>query len=284
MKIITSVVNSTGFIELQYYTLKKHFKGNYTFIVFNDAKPFPDLTNGGDTTLRSSITALCGRLGIECIPVPNDHHIQMDMSRRHADTFNLHVLDYQKRNPDQYLLLDSDMFLVSDFDPAKYIHYESAIVPQTRHDVTYFWPGLCYMDFTRIQNIELLDWKPSPGLDSGGMMQVWLKEQNPESIYTVRHLPSCSWSTEDLPNSLKDNQKLIHFLTTDVRNVKGKFFCELYDGVFLHYRAGGNWRGEGMQLHSRLTDLLKTAILDSPRNTTIFSLLPRRTPLRGSLR
>lgn len=284
MKILTSVVNNTGFIELQYYTLKKHFKGQYEFIVFNDAKGFSDLTNGGDTTLRSKITELCLKLGIQCIEVPNSHHVYMDMSRRHADTFNLHVLDYQKRNPDKYLLIDSDMFLVNDFNPNNYIQYESAIVPQIRHDITYFWPGLCYMDFTRIQNVELLDWKPSPGLDSGGMMEVWLKTQKPESVYSIRHLPSCTWSAADLPSTLKDNEKLVNFLNTDVRNVNGKFFCELYDGVFLHYRAGGNWRGEGMELHTRLTEALKSAILETPRNTTIFSWLHRQRPARGSLR
>jgi hypothetical protein len=27
------------------------------------------------------------------------------------------------------------------------------------------------------------------------------------------------------------------------------------DGIFLHYRAGGNWNGEGMTLHNALTAL-----------------------------
>ena len=33
MKIVTSVVNNPIFIEIQYYTLKKYFKGEFEFIV-----------------------------------------------------------------------------------------------------------------------------------------------------------------------------------------------------------------------------------------------------------
>ena len=34
MKIITAVVNNPDFIEIQYWTLKEHFKGEYEYIVF----------------------------------------------------------------------------------------------------------------------------------------------------------------------------------------------------------------------------------------------------------
>ena len=50
MKIITAVVNNPEFVEIQYHTLKRFYQGNYEFIVFNDAKLFPDYTNGGDVT------------------------------------------------------------------------------------------------------------------------------------------------------------------------------------------------------------------------------------------
>ena len=59
MKIVTAVVNNPIFIEIQYHTLKKFLKGTstegYEFIVFNDAKAFPDFTNDGDITIRSKI-------------------------------------------------------------------------------------------------------------------------------------------------------------------------------------------------------------------------------------
>ena len=64
-----------------------------------------------------------------------------------------------------------------------------------------------------------------------------------------------------MPKKLKDNTKLIDFLKNDVRNVNDKFFCEIYDNVFLHYRAGGNWREEGLDLHKLLSHQLQSSLL-----------------------
>jgi hypothetical protein len=280
MRIITSVVNNVDFIEIQYYTLKKYFKGDYDFIVFNDAKDFPDFTNDGDVTIKRQIEELCQKLNIQCINIPNNHHKNLVMSERHVDTFNNHVLSYQRKNPDKYLLLDSDMFLIDYFDINKWINYESAIVLQSRNNTGYLWPGLCYLDFTKMKNIDLFDWSICPGFDSGGMTKEWLKLQMSENtmpntdeirwtnkefhtktIYFIKHLWSCSWNQDELPNNLRDNKKLIDFFTKDIRNKNGKFFCEIYDNVFLHYRAGGNWLREGLHIHKMLTEQLKEALL-----------------------
>jgi hypothetical protein len=280
MKIITSVVNNPIFIEIQYYTLKKYFQGEYEFIVFNDAKDFPDFTNYNDVTIKSEIQNMCSKLNITCINIQNEHHKSLDMSTRHADTFNKHVLQYQKDNPDKYLLLDSDMFLVDYFDINKYSNYDCAIVLQSRNNEGYLWPGLCYFDMTKMKNFEFINWSLCPGFDSGGMTTEWLKKQmgnipipnnhdirwvdkefHTNDIYFIKHLWSCSWDISELPINLQDNIKLIDFLKNDVRNVNNKFFCEVYDNVFLHYRCGGNWRGEGLDLHKLLTEKLKNSLL-----------------------
>ena len=110
MKIVTAVVNNPGFIEIQYYTLKKYFKGDYEFIVFNDAKDFPDFSNYGNTGIKKQIEAMCSRLNIQCINIPNQNHkIISCAATRCADSMN-YILHYQLQNPDKYLLLDSDMF------------------------------------------------------------------------------------------------------------------------------------------------------------------------------
>jgi hypothetical protein len=279
MKIITSVVNNPVFIEIQYYTLQKYFKGDYEFIVFNDAKNFPDFTNYNDVTIKTQIDDICNKLNIKCINIPNDHHINMSMSHRHADTFNKHVLSYQLTNPDKYLLLDSDMFLVDYFDINKYSNFDCAIVLQSRNNIGYLWPGLCYFDMTKMKHFELIDWSLLPKFDSGGMTHYWLKKQmgntpmpstdeirwtnkefHTNDIYFIKHLWSCSWNMNELPTNLQDN-KLINFLKNDVRNVNNNFFCEIYDNVFLHYRAGGNWRQEGLDVHHLLSQKLKNTLL-----------------------
>jgi hypothetical protein len=129
-------------------------------------------------------------------------------------------------------------------------------------------------------NVELLNWECCRGCDVGGMMQKWLKQQflntpipntdnirwnnkpfHTDSIYCIKHLWSGSWDLTELPSQLVDKQKLIDFMICDVRNTNGKIFCEIYDDVFLHYRAGGNWRGEGLNLHKHLSQLLQDSLL-----------------------
>ena len=102
MKVVTAVVNNPVFIQIQYYTLQKYMKCDYEFIVFNDAKSFADYSNGGDISIKQSIQDLCKMLNIQCINIPNQHHInQQDASIRTADSMNF-ILDYQKRFPDKY--------------------------------------------------------------------------------------------------------------------------------------------------------------------------------------
>lgn len=283
MKVVTAVVNNPIFIELQYHSLKKYFKGDYEFIVFNDAKDFPDFTNGNDATIKTQIEDMCNKLNIKCINIPNSHHkTNMVPSVRTADSLN-YILSYQKNNPDKYLLFDSDMFLINHFDIDKYSQYDCAILLQSRNNFTinYLWNGIYYFDFTKMKNIELLNWSMSPYCDTGGMTQYWLKSQmgntpipstddlrwkknqtfHTNDIYFIQHLWSHTWDINELPTSLQSNTKLIEFIKNDPRNTNGKFFCEIYDDVILHYRAGGNWRHEGLDLHRRLTNKLKDVLM-----------------------
>tara|TARA_X000000950_G_scaffold268946_1_gene347046 strand:- start:1178 stop:2047 length:870 start_codon:yes stop_codon:yes gene_type:complete len=285
MKVITSVVNNPDFIEMQYWTLKEHFKGEYEYIVFNDAKDFPDFTNGGDVGMRKEIENVCKSLNIKCINVKNNHHKYKSCAgSRCADAMN-YILEYQKHNPDEYLLLDSDMFLVDSFDPCKFSQNNSAVVLQSRNNqkIHYIWNGIYYFNIHKMKNLDLLNWSCCPGCDVGGMMQRWLKvqagtkelpdmlemEKNRSSeekyhvndIYFIKYLRSESWRIEELPKNLKENRELIKYLVEDSRNKDGKMFCEIYEDAILHYRAGGNWRKEGMEFHKGSTKKLKEILL-----------------------
>ena len=281
MKIVTAVVNNPTFIEIQYNTLKKFFKGEYEFIVFNDAKSFPDFTNGGNPTIKNSIEMLCNKLEITCINIPNEQHkTNSNAAIRCADSMTF-ILDYQKKNPDKYLLLDSDMFLIDYFDINKYSQYDCAVVLQSRNNfkVNYFWNGIYYFDMTKMKNLDLLNWSCCHGCDVGGMMQEWLQKQmkdkpipntdeirwknklfHTNNIYFIKHLWSCSWDITELPTNIIESSPIIDFIKNDPRNSNNKFFCEIYDNVFLHYRAGGNWLNEGMDLHYNLSNNLYRAI------------------------
>ena len=55
MKVVTAVINNPIFIEIQYNTLKKFMKCDYEYIVFNDAKSFPDYSNGNNILVKEEI-------------------------------------------------------------------------------------------------------------------------------------------------------------------------------------------------------------------------------------
>jgi len=279
MKVVTAVVNNPTFIEIQYHTLQKYMPQPYEFIVFNDAKPFPDYTNNNDPNIRTQIATLCDRLNIRCIPIENSHHEPpggQDAAQRCADAMNV-ILKFQQMNPDTYLQLDSDMFLIDHFHPKRYENKTAAIVLQTStNKIKYFWNGLYYFDIKRIKHPMLLDWSIEAGTDVGGRMKGWLKKEtlgipltdknmaNPnifQSLYFINHLASMNWEPTQFPEQITKNPKLVDFIKNDPRNKGTKIFCEIYDNIFLHYRAGGNWLKEGLDLHKTLAEKLKAALL-----------------------
>lgn len=282
MKVVTAVVNNPEFIEIQYYTLKKHFKGKYEFIVFNDAKDFPDFTNDGDVTIKNKIENICEELNIQCINIPNQHHIYSTFaSNRTADSMNF-ILEYQKQYPDKYLLLDSDMFLIGDFEIDKYNNYSCAVVLQQRPNINYIWNGLYYFNICKLRNLDMMNWNMVAGCDTGAMMYKWLHTQLQnkdvpdalsirnsdtqyiiDDIYFIKHLWSGTWNESEIPDQIRDNHSLLDFLKTDQRNQNEKFYCEIYDNVFLHYRAGGNYNKEGLEFHKLQTEKLKAVLLNS---------------------
>ena len=190
---------------------------------------------------------------------------------------------YQQEHPDQYLVIDSDMFLIREWSASKWREYDAAIVLQSRTDPIYHYPwnGLYYFDMFRLQDKELIRWNRIPGFcDVGGQAASWLEKQmgnHPmpdtqkirwtnqvfytDKIFFIKHLWSGTWDQSDTLDDM--NPTLLAFLTNDPRNVEGKFFCELYDNAFLHYRAGGNWRQEGLAFHQAITQKLKHTLLDT---------------------
>jgi hypothetical protein len=280
MKVLTAVVNNPIFIEIQNYTLKKYMKCDYEFIVFNDAKGFPDFSNGNNPRIKIIIEELCKKLDIKCINIPNEQHINEESACiRCANSMNF-ILEYQKQNPDKYLVIDSDMFLIDYFYEDDYKNFDCAIVLQSRmnNKYNYFWNGLYYFDITKMDNLKMLNWNLN-NYDVGGMMTYWLNNKtknipkteeirwtnnnyNQDGIYYIKHLWSCTWDESEMPEKIKNNKKLVELIKNDIRNSKGKFYYEIYDNKFLHYRAGGNWERRDMKLHEYLSYKLKEVLLE----------------------
>jgi len=140
MKIVTNVVNNPVFIEIQYNLLKRYVRGGeYEFIVFNDAKRYEDYTNNGDIGIRDKIIETCERLGIKCINMDNDNHKEIKAASIRASIVMNEIHNYQMENPDRYIIMDSDMFLIDYMDIDRYDGYKVAYVLQTREEHRYMW-------------------------------------------------------------------------------------------------------------------------------------------------
>ena len=257
MKVISAVVNNPIFICIQYETLKRYMKIPYEFIVFNDAKAFPDYSNFGNAEVRGEITRTCAALGVQCVELENNHHrYRISASDRTADSMNA-IFAYMRRNVDTYLILDSDMFLIDDFYGYDVAY---AFVKQTRDALVYPWNGLVYMDMTRLEDADRVDWNCGAA-DTGGEMAGWLARRDAGTIHWIKHLMSCGWTEKDLPPALASRTALVEFVRNDVR---GAYFCEIYDNKFFHYRAGGNWMKQNPELHRELTLCLQQVLLGAP--------------------
>jgi hypothetical protein len=278
MKVLTVVVNNPIFIELQFLTLKKFLLTPFEFIVFNDAKDYPDYTNRNDITMKKQIENICSKLNIKCINIDNHYQINIHSSSyRHSQSMN-EMLKFQFNNPDLYLILDSDMFLIDFLDINKYINFNAAIVLQQRLNKTinYIWPGLCFFNMNNIHNFYSLRWDMIQNTDNGGASYQWLNNQlnqneefptveylrhsqfNTSNIYFISHLWSLTWNQSELPFN---NNLLLEFLKNDFRNQNDMFYCEIYDKCFLHYRAGSNWTYEDYNLHDSQILKFKDLIL-----------------------
>jgi hypothetical protein len=151
----------------------------------------------------TEIQNTCNKLNLTCINIPNEHHKQnTDAAIRCSDSMN-YMLEYQKQHPDKYLIIDSDMFLIDNFNLSDYDNYDCAIVLQSRMNnrYNYFWNGLVYFDINKMTELHLLNWNLN-GFDVGGMMTYWLNNKT-KSIPITDEL---RWGNKDFN---KDN---IYFL------------------------------------------------------------------------
>jgi hypothetical protein len=266
MKIITIVTTNPIFIELQYKTIKKFIKSNeeIEFIVFNDSKDWPDITNFNDVSIKTNIVEICKSLGIQCINIPNSHHInEFNASKRHADSMNF-ITEFMINNKDKYLIIDNDMFFVDKYDLDNLDNYYVGYVEQIRivnnKKYIYPWPNLLYLNTLLAPNLDILKWDviEGLGLDTGGKAGGWLLTLEKSKIKKFNGLTSGSWNITNFPDNL--NKKLLLFLDKDPRNTSDKYFAELFESKILHYRGGSNWMLNSKKLHNFLTDLLYKTI------------------------
>jgi len=272
--VITHAYLRPDFIEIQDKTFKKFLKDDYEFIVFNDAR---------NQSLRKEITAICNKLNLRCIEIPQAIHDRPYLKRfPHEDRNNAcarcaNVVQYSlnelgfKYNG-LVAIIDSDMFLIKDFSIANFMaNHDIAGIPQSRGNIHYLWNGIVFFNMNTLPDKETMDFNcgiiNGNPVDVGGYTyyyfqkhpEVRKKEINltyPHNFACAQCLKNCqdfacTHNTEFLKQNNFHDARVIAFIQNGPPNMEFTL-----DRTFIHYRGGGNWDGQSAEYHRNKTKIL----------------------------
>lgn len=177
VKIITYAHKRPDFIYLQYESIKKHFKSEYEYIVFN---------NSIDSLKEyDEIHRICNELDIKCVDV----QLVDDIRVTHGEinyTGNRYTnpnvacsypliwtfRNYLSTKDEVVCLIDSDMFFINNIDIEYEIKDKDIIyIPQYRdNNVSYIWNAFACFNIKRRPDLLNLDWHP--GVVNGSVCDV----------------------------------------------------------------------------------------------------------------
>ena len=222
IQIFTSVVNRPDFVLLQNSLFKKFLNHEYVFHVVDDSV---------DEIMTQEFEKICKINDIKYYRKPFNNK-SLNPAQACADTVQWTYDNIIKKNhaEDIVFFLDSDMFLIDEFDIEEYM--SDAIIaglPQVRGHVTYMWNGIMFFNMPKIEdkNIDFSDGMVDGEMtDVGGNMYWYFKNTGIEMKKTNEEFPTYP----------------THFNDIDLQKDSGGYNMELHlDDKFLHYRSGTNW-------------------------------------------
>ena len=215
--IFTSVVNRPDFILLQDYLFKKYLEDEYTFHVVDDS------------TMNKEMETACRTVGARYYKKPSDTEElrSSDPSRACAIAVQWTYDNFIKyRVNDLVLFLDSDMFLVKDFNIKQYM--SDAIIagrPQYREHIYYLWNGLMFFNMPKLHDRDINFYD---GYVDGILTDVGGETHN----YFKR---------TQVPLKETDWRVVSKYKGIDLSEQEG-YEMELHlEDKFLHFRSASNW-------------------------------------------
>ena len=222
--IFTSVVNRPDFVSLQQELFNKFLKNEYKFHVVDDSV---------DARISSEFYWVCKSNGVEYYrKPPADKPMNPAQACAHTIQWTYDNLIRKNHSEDIVLFLDSDMFLIDEFDIEEYM--SDAIIaglPQVRGHVTYMWNGIMFFNMPKIEDkdIDFSDGMVDGEMtDVGGHTYWYFKNSGVVMKKTNEEFPTYP----------------THFNDLELQNeeVTKGYNIELHlDDKFLHYRAATNW-------------------------------------------
>lgn len=247
IRIFTSVVNRPDFVDLQQKLFKKYLLEDYTFHVIDDSIK---------TSVSDEFKKVCGDNNIFYYKKP-ERQKSLNPAQACADTVQWTYDEIIKKDykEDIVLFLDSDMFLIDNFNVTEYVNdCVIAGLPQYRGHVTYMWNGIMFFNMPKMTDLNI---NFSDGIVEGEMTDVggntywYFKKNNVRMKETNVEYPT-------------------HYNDIELQNesvTKGYNFELHLDGNFLHYRAATNWHSNWRETQDPLE--LKTKIFNKIMETII---------------
>lgn len=167
LDLATIAFNNPMVISEQIRLLRKNLQDPFEYTVA-DQSPDPELA--------ARIRRVCAEAEVGYLMLPRGR-LRLDPSMSHGRALNWVLANYLRPRRAHYVgLLDHDVFPIR---PTAVIprlsHAPVWGVEQRRGRRWYLWPGLNFFDARRIP-LELLDFLPAPGFDTGG--------RNYETVYS----------------------------------------------------------------------------------------------------
>jgi len=221
--IFTSVVNRPDFLILQNKLFQKFLKNDYQFHVIDDSI---------DKKLSSQFKEICDLRNIVYCKTPDNlEHSNPSTKVGNVIQWVFDEIIKKECPSDIVLWIDSDMFLIDEFDIE---HYMSDCViaglPQVRKHIKYMWNGIMFFNMPKLLELDSnirfnVDFIDGEHLDTGGETYRYFKKNNLELKETDVQYPSEY-------NDIKLQNEEV---------TKGYNFELHLNWKFFHYRAGTNW-------------------------------------------
>jgi hypothetical protein len=223
VQIFTSVVNRPEFLTLQKKLFDRFLEHDYQFNVVDDSI---------DDLVSHQFKQIAQDNGIHYFKKPRiKTNLNPAEACAEAIQWTYDNIILKEHDRDLVLFLDSDMFLVDDFNIFDYL--EEKIIcgcPQIRGHVKYIWNGLMFFNMPKIMSIDA-----NINFDCGRV---------------DGHLTDVGGNTWHyfVKNKIEFNETDVqyptHFNDIELQNeevTRGYNFELHLDGKFLHYRAATNW-------------------------------------------
>jgi len=285
-KVITTVAAWPEALPVMKAQLSRHLQEPFEFVCFVDTPSKPGPYNLWDRTLRGRAEEIAQKNADRYFLVPEELHLDRrilfpstsekkgnNANTRAADTLQFAWNQVIKESRGPVLILDNDMFPIQDFNTQAMLSknpvagiYSISPGRIPSENIDWIWSGLLFLDPARMSEKEL--WSFDCGrvnnvpVDVSGQTHNWLTNAKKFGIEPLwlPHLASLNWGIEQVSSSF--SSEILEFIIKDDRNRDGKFYTELYDGKFLHFRAGSNWKKEPAELVKKRNKDFLVALTD----------------------